>query len=50
MRTVLDRAGFRPPPLPRALARISIVIPVYRGERTIGPLVDALHAELGNRY
>ena len=31
-------------------ARLSIVIPVYRGERTIGPLVQALVEHLGDLY
>ena len=34
----------------REPVRLSIVIPVYRGESSIGPLVDLLVKELGNEY
>ncbi|HHM06090.1 MAG TPA: glycosyltransferase [Gammaproteobacteria bacterium] len=32
------------------LARLSIIIPVYNGAKTIGPLVSRLHEELARRY
>jgi undecaprenyl-phosphate 4-deoxy-4-formamido-L-arabinose transferase len=35
---------------PPALLRLSIVIPVYRGERTVGPLVHELRDTLSARY
>ena len=42
----------RPRPDPRSDRGygVSIVIPVYRGERTVGPLVDRLVAALGQAY
>ena len=47
MATVLDPAGDAPlRPTRRSRAALSIVIPVYRGEKTIGPLVCALVEEL----
>jgi undecaprenyl-phosphate 4-deoxy-4-formamido-L-arabinose transferase len=51
MATALDRVASTSavPPRGRPL-RISIVIPVYRGERTIGPLVRELHDTLATRY
>ncbi|MEX2113059.1 MAG: glycosyltransferase family 2 protein [Pirellulales bacterium] len=51
MATALDRAAtmaHAPPGSTRA--RVSIVIPVYRGERTIEPLVRELHDTLAVRY
>ena len=32
------------------MLNVSIVIPVYNGEKTIGPLVDELIAEIGERF
>jgi glycosyltransferase involved in cell wall biosynthesis len=48
MATTLERADAptaAAPPL-----RLSIVIPIYRGEHTIGPLVCELHETLAGRY
>ena len=53
MATVLEAAARHWPCPPRRGAgrvRLSIVIPVYRGERTIGPLVRALVDCLAGRY
>ena len=51
MATVLEATSC-PTVLPPRLAtvRLSVVIPVYRGERTIGPLVHALVECLGSLY
>jgi undecaprenyl-phosphate 4-deoxy-4-formamido-L-arabinose transferase len=51
MATTLDRADAPTAITPPAhRLRLSIVIPVYRGERTIGPLVCELHDTLADRY
>ncbi len=51
MATTLDRAASPSAAPPRSRPpRISIVIPVYRGERTVGPLVRELHDTLAVRY
>jgi glycosyltransferase involved in cell wall biosynthesis len=43
MTTVFEPAALAPPlPSPTDPSRLSIIIPVYRGEKTIGPLVLAL--------
>ena len=51
MSTVLEAtAGPTVSPSRLATVRLSVVIPVYRGERTIGPLVHALADCLGGIY
>lgn len=35
---------------PSPVRRLSIVIPVYRGEKSVGPLCDRLRADLAERY
>lgn len=46
----LDPAESRFSAAPAAAAELSIVIPVYRGERTIEPLVHKLFEHLAGRY
>ena len=49
----MDRPHFllhSPPDLPGGALRVSIVIPVYRGENTVGRLVHALVDGLAARY
>lgn len=51
MATILDPAAHAPPlPSRSDRVRLSIVIPVYRGERTIGPLVRELVDLLESGY
>jgi len=50
MATQLDAATAACVPSAAARLRLSIVIPVYRGERTIGPLVRELSDTLAGRY
>jgi undecaprenyl-phosphate 4-deoxy-4-formamido-L-arabinose transferase len=38
------------PTVPRDAVRVSIVIPIYRGEKTIGRLVHTLASDLAGRY
>ncbi len=50
MITILEASVARHAAADNGRLALSIVIPVYRGEQTIGPLVRELHATLAGRY
>ena len=50
MRAITRPAAVAPPQTCDPSARVSIVVPVFRGERTVGPLVEALAACLCSRW